>query len=179
VKFETKMKLLIIILLTGLAIAVCFLISSCEILKSKRVSSVDSVSVTKKTESNNSDSSGGRVSKEENKSKTEYERTTVVYPPRDTNVFNFYNQPPSAIIYEKGKTEQASSRVDSGWYKLIELQLKSLSDSLSKKAVEKNKDVEKETKGVGLIAVLMISLGVVILFKLMGWGLGKFTIVRK
>lgn len=178
-KFKTAIRALFFTLVVALILATCSLIGGCEILKSKRSSSADSTSVSRKTEANNSDSSGGRVSKEQSNSKNEYERTTFIYPPRDTTVLNVYNQPPSTIIYEKGKSEQATTRVDSGWFKMMEQQLKSMSDSLSSSRKENSKDVEKQTKGVGLIAVILIALGAVVLFKLMGWGLGKFTIVRK
>src|SRR5436190_21237646 len=154
-RFHTFIRVLFVILSILIGLATCSLIGGCEILKTKKSSSVDSTSLTKKTEISNSDETGGHISKDESKSKGEYERTTFIYPPRDTNIYNFYNQPPSTVIYEKGKTEQASTKTDSGWYKMLEQQVKSLTDSISSSRKENSKDVQKETKGVGLIAVIL------------------------
>jgi hypothetical protein len=148
---DKKMKIIIIISL--------FILSGCEILKSKRTSRIDS------TGSSRIDS--GRVVKSDGGSKRDstYFRETIYFG-RDTNVFNtttpVNNYYPTQIVRESGTVSRDE------WLRLLDSANKTKVDTSSKAVTVEEKSKKSETKGVGLITMILIAVGMVILNKSLG-----------
>lgn len=168
---------LVIIYLAIVALMHC----GCQVLKTKRSSRNDSTATAQVVKAASDSSAGGIVSKSNTASKEENEwwKKTFMFPTgRDTTVNNFY---PQTVILEggKGTKEQTTTNYDSAFYSTLQ---KMFSDSLSsiKRTVEENsKDKESKTKGLTLMAALLIMAGYVVVTKGLGWVLSKYTIVKK
>lgn len=160
-------------------ISTLFLFQSCEITKKLKRNSSDSTAVSKLTTSLIDTSGGGSVSKTTMVSKEDFDwwRTTMQYK-GDTSVTNVY---PSTIIYEggKGSKQSETNEVDSSWFKNALAIIQAQSDSISviKESFEKNK--QSETKGVGLVMVILICAGFWVVSKLFGLITSKYSIVKK
>lgn len=168
-----------------LNIAVIFLIgcgiTGCEILKNKKSLNQETTGVSKKETFAIDTSNGGSVKKNETKTKEEFDwyRLTQMFDnnkqqPGDTKVY------PTAVIYEggKGSKEQTSNTSDSNWFKNAIGLLTKQVDSLNSKLSSKEKDIQSETKGVGLVMVIFIVAGFFVLYMLGKYFFGKFKIIK-
>jgi hypothetical protein len=168
-----------------LVLFTCSLVGGCEVLKHKRTISGDSTHVTKMISAEIDTAGGGHVSKNESSSKSQYEKTTLLYPvSKDTNVFNFYNSfpqhagQPYAVIHETGTNEQSNKSFDSSWYSRMESRFTATLDSVNKRFNETTKD--KETRGplFSWFGIIVLIIGLFIVWELGKKYLGKYRIVK-
>lgn len=175
---ERTQKKLFLVLALVMLLVILFFSSGCEVLKNKSSRSSDSTSVKKLTVNDSNVNAGGNVSKNETKAKeaNEWERTIYQYG-RDTNVTNVY---PSTIIYERGSgtKEQQNNSTDSSFYFNLEKRLMNAIDSTNSNKQETEKDKSSNTKGVGLITIILIGLGLIVLNKGVGFIGSKYRLVK-
>jgi hypothetical protein len=185
-KFRDGIRVLFVALVILLVLATCSMIGGCEVLKHKRTISSDSTHVTKTVSAVVDTAGGGHLSKNESNSKSQYEKTTFLYPVnKDTNVFNFYNsfpQPagqPYAVIHETGTNEQSNKSFDSGWYTRMESRFAATLDSVNRRFNETSK--EKETRGplFSWFGIIVLIIGLLVLWELGKRYIGKYRIVKK
>lgn len=157
-------------LLAILALAAIVIgLPGCESSKKLFKRNADSTGVSRKESGLIDTSSAGSVKKNSSSSQENWDwwKTTVIPGARrDTNIYNFYNQPAGqaqapVIIYEggKGSKETQSNTIDSNWFKAALQQFKSEYDSTHKAENVKDLDKHTETKGLGLWAIAAIALG--------------------
>lgn len=171
----------IIGILIMLLLFIWWLLSGCEILKHRSSIATDSGTVSKAGSLLKDTSSGGRVSINTNTNKEAFDwfKTTLQYP-RDTtaNITNVY---PSTIVYEggKGTKEQTSITTDSTWFKNAIEQMQAKYDSGFAKMQASQMDSKSQTKGVGLMTVVLILLGYFVLTNGIKFISSKYSIVKK
>lgn len=158
-KSDSTPKLLFAALAITIAILIILFASGCEVLKSKRQSYSDTASV-KKTELVVKDSSAaGNVKITDEKRKEDYEWFRLILQnwPKDSSVTNIYPQP-ATIIYEggKGRSETAMIRRDSAWDNKLTLLVANTLDSMNRRMEMIEKKKQSETKGVGLVTLLIV-----------------------
>jgi len=178
----------LILIVAALLSFIVFCLSSCEVLKKSSSSSAENTSLQKQTTATTDSSTGGALKKQNSITKEDYDwfKTTLQFaaPAKDTNITNIYNytQPgqPATIIYEGGKgsrqTEQTT--IDSTWFKNALSQMQQQLDSTNTKLSAAQSQKHTETKGVGLITVLLIVGGGLLAYRLLGFA-SNFTIVKK
>lgn len=158
-------------------------LSGCELTKQIKHSTSDSTSLNKSTVNAVDTSKGGSVKTTNTTTKEDfdwYKITQLFSQNKDTSINNT-NVYPSTVIYEggKGTKEQVSNTIDSSWFK-NQLSFMTLTiDSLNKKIETYSKDKHSETKGVGLIMVIIIVVCGMIAYFLLSKILGGYTIVKK
>lgn len=183
-KFSKSYWVCLWLALLGLIIVVTMLFSSCKILHTKKVKSNDTTSV-KKTELNSKDSATkGAVKTDSSKTKEEFEWWRVILSQQrgDTNVYNFNSYPqPATVIYEggKGSREEQKHVYDSAWDNKITVLVAQSIDSMNRKISNLEKSSLSETKGVGLITVILIGAGFFIANLLLGYVGSNYTIKKK
>lgn len=172
------------LVLLGLILVVSMFFASCKILHFKKASSSDTTSL-KKTEVQVKDSSNkGGIKTDDTKTKDQYEwwRVITSLPRGDTNVYNINSYPaPATVIYEGGsgvKEEQRQVR-DSIWDNNVTVMVAQAIDSMNRKLSNLEKNSKTETKGVGLITVLLIGAGFLIANRLLGFVGSNYTITKK
>jgi len=143
---------MILALLLILLLAVVLL--SCEFTKKLIRSKSDSASVHKNEVNLIDTSKSGQVSKSSSNMQENWDwwkQTIIPGTRRDTNIYNFYNQPAGqaqqpVIIYEggKGSRETNTQQTDSFWRNMALQLLAKQSDSTHVK--EDTKQLEKETE---------------------------------
>lgn len=162
---------------------VCFCftcLSSCEVIKGKKSVKSDSTAVSKNTVNALDTSKSGSVTKSEVKSKEENEWWRIIQSFQKDTVNNVTNVYPSTVVYEggKGTREQTENKVDSTWFKNYISFMQSKYDSLSSKLEQVEKNKQSETKGVGLIMVIIIVIAAIILYAILSGYLKRFKIIR-
>jgi hypothetical protein len=179
---DKKLKLYKTILYAMITGVIILCLQGCEILKNKKSLQLDDTAVSKKETAATDSSQGGSINKTETKTKEEFDwwRMTQLFDqnkavPGETKVY------PSTIVYEggKGSKEQTQNSTDSTWFKNAISLLTNQVDSLNRKLEMKEKDIKSETKGVGLVMVIIIVAAAFVLY-LIGKGLfKKFSIVKR
>ena len=174
-----------VVLAILMAIVIAVFTGGCEVFKFRKENHSDTTSKKLTTLTDTSSQTGGSVKKEETKSKEENEwfKMTLQYlkdsKPGDP-VNNIYPAP-ATIIYEggKGSKEETKTSIDSSFYlntqKLVAMALDSMSRKMD--SIEKTKHVE--TKGLGLLAIVLIGVGLIALnkgFTVLG---NRYTITKK
>lgn len=169
-------------------VALALMLGGCEVIKAKKASRMDQTGVQRIAQSSSDSSAGGSLKKSDNISKEQYDwyRTTMQYLPgqyKDTNVTNVYNYPqqPATIIYEggKGAREQSSSTFDSSWFQNALATAMARVDSLTQKLEMSEKNKQSETKGVGLVMVIIIVIAGIVVYALLRNAIRKFKIVKR
>jgi hypothetical protein len=185
-KFHAAIRVLFVALVILLVLFTCSLIGGCEVLKNKRTISSDSTHVTKIVSAVIDTAGGGHVSKNESNSKSQYEKTTFLYPAiKDTNVFNFYNsfpQPasqPYAVIHETGTNEQSNKSFDSGWYFRMENRFVAFMDSTNKRFSESTKTKETKEPWLSSLGLIILVVGLLVLWEFIKKAANKYRIVKK
>jgi hypothetical protein len=171
----------------SIIIALLFIVFSCgcEVLKGKKSMKADSTNVKKSVVKDSNTTNAGSVSKNETNSKEQNEwwRQTYVYPQSKDSIItnNYFTTPPATIIYEggRGTKEESSKSSDSSFYHQFQLMLTEQMDSTRSMIAAQVKSKESETKGVGLITMILLLVGAVLLFKALGLIGSKYTIVKK
>lgn len=179
-KDNTIKSLLLILLAVVCILFTLLLCSGCEVFKFRKENKTDSTAVKKKIAVATDSSNGGSVKKEETKSKEENEWWRLIqHYGRDTVTNNFYPQP-ATIIYEggRGNKEESTSTVDSSYYQNMMRMVAMSFDSLNRKVDSIENKKHSETKGVGLITLLLVAGGAVVLLKLMGWVGSNYSFVK-
>lgn len=171
-----------IVFFLSFLLACMLLLSGCEVLKGKKSFTQDSVSVKKQQSAVIDTGNGGSVIKQQNSTKEAFDwyRMTQLFDsnkqlPGETKVY------PSTVIYEggKGTKEQNSSTIDSSWFKNALQMYASSVDSLNNKIATMEKNKQSETKGVGLIMVIIIAFGAVFVYGLLRYFLKGYSITKK
>lgn len=174
------MRRIILVSITVLLLAI--LLGSCEILKFKKKTATDSTKVTTQQVAVKDSSTGGTVHKEEKNSKDDYEWWKVTLQnlqrPGDTTITNIY---PQTVIYEGGKgvKEESSNTYDTSWQHRFFEYMNARYDSLGVKIEAVQKDKHAETKGVGLITMILIIAGVYLLLNGLGFVVKNYSITKK
>ncbi|MEO0312289.1 MAG: hypothetical protein RIQ89_1946 [Bacteroidota bacterium] len=183
-KFNIKIKLLWLLM----ALLIAWLVSlftGCEVLKQKKSAKADSTSVKKQSTSIIDSNNAGSVSTAENKTKEESEWWRVIkqFAKPDTNVTNnYYHQgQPATIIYEggRGTKEEASKQTDSTWRNQFLSMVADALDSMNHKIESIDKGKHSQTKGVGLVTLLLLLGGFFILSNGAGFILKKYKISKR
>lgn len=165
------------VILLLLLVALC----GCEVLKHKSTNRVDSTSVKKSIAVDSSSLNAGSVKKEDKKSIEENEWWRIIQQfPRDTNVTNT-NVYPSTVIYEggKGKKEETQHTYDSAFLTQFATSVKTMFEQTLLRIEQLEKNKSSEFKGLGLLTMIAIALGVVVFFKGIGWLRNKYSIIKK
>jgi hypothetical protein len=199
-KFKARMGIAFVALFVMLVLSTCFLVSSCQVLKNKRTTSLDSTSVRREITEHATVDSGGSVSKSESLTKSQYDRTTFLFQDGfrtgiavskpDTNVINLYNtfpqpvQPykspqPYAIIHETGTNEQSNKTVDSNWHFKMESLLIAFMDSTNKKLSESTKTKETKEPWLSSLGLILLMIGILVLWEFIKQATSKYRIVKK
>lgn len=167
------------------------LLTGCEILKAKSSAQSSLKQASRQTEEGQSNNLAGSVSREAVDAKTvlDWWKTTYQfqssYQPAggDTmQIRNYINTPqPQVIIMEGGKSEQQTNtlRTDSAFYNQLISWVNTRFDTLSAQQIEMSKQKHSETKGVGVITLVLIGIGIVILNRLTGFLGNRYTITKK
>ena len=161
-----------------------FPITGCEVFKFLRQNSSDSTAVKKTAVTNSDSTAGGSVKKETSNSKEESEWWRIIqqYQPKggDTTINNFYPQP-ATIIYEggKGSREEIKNTTDSSWYSNIMKMMADTFDSTNRRLDTIERSKHSETKGLGLVTIVLIGVGLLIANKLLGFFGNNYRIAKK
>lgn len=183
-KFTKSYWVCLWLALLGLIIVVAMLFSSCKILHTKKANSNDTTSL-KKTELTSKDSATkGGVKSDSSKTKEEFEwwRLILSQQNRDTNIYNINSYPqPATVIYEggRGSREEQKHVYDSAWDNRMTVLVAQSIDSMNRKISNLEENKKTETKGVGLITVILIVVGSLIGYRLLGFLGGNYTITKK
>jgi len=153
-------------------------LSGCEVIKGKRSISSDSTAVKKEILQITDTSKGGSVKTNTTKEEFDWYKMTQLFDqkkqtPGDTKVY------PTTVIYEGGKGTKESSTVDSSWFLNALNLMQANLDSTNKKLQESEKNKKSETKGVGLIFIILICVGCIVLYAILSGYLKRFKIVKK
>ncbi len=168
----------------ALIIVVSMSFASCKILHTKKANSNDTTSL-KKTELTSKDSSAkGGVKTDSSKTKEDYEWWRVILSQQkgDTNIYNINSYPqPATVIYEggKGSREEQKHVYDSAWDNRMTVLVAQTIDSMNRKISNLEKNSRSETKGVGLITIILIGAGFLIANRLLGFVGSNYTITKK
>jgi hypothetical protein len=202
-KFKNRIRILAVALVALLVLFTCTLVGGCEVLKSKKTTSIDSTSVKKETLAQTMTSSGGSISTTQSTDKSQYDRTTFLFPTFDTSRFDKYldqhmeshpyqpgqppiiqSQPyspvqPYAIIHETGTNEQNTKTVDSTWQSRMESLLMAFMDSTNRKVAESTKTKETKEPWITSLGLIVLMIGILILFEVLKKAVNKYRIVKK
>lgn len=147
---------------------VLLILPGCEIVRHARKSKSDSAAVKKSELQLQDTSKSGHISRQQSNTQEQWDwwkQTIIPGSRRDTNVYNFYNQPAGTaaqpvIIYEggKGSRETNTQQTDSFWRSMALQLLSRQTDSTHNKTEAKAVDKEAETKGLGLWLIALIGL---------------------
>ncbi len=184
-RFNIKMTIIFLLLCVLMGLLVCTF-SSCEILKHKKSETLDSTRIIKTVVAIKDTTSAGVVSKEKTTEKeaNEWWRVIQQFQPHGgdtTIVYNNHYPQPATVIYEggKGSREATAERTDSAWINSVMTMVATSLDSMNKKLTTIEKDKKSETKGVGLLTVLLLGVGFVLLNYLLGFVGSNYSIVKK
>lgn len=169
--------------LLALIIVVTVMFSSCKILHTKKESKNDTTRVIKSDLTIKDTSSTGSTKTDNTQSTDKYEwwRIIASLPKGDTNVYNINTYPaPATVIYEGGsgvKEEQREIR-DSSWDNKMTMLVAQAIDSMNRKISNLEERSKTETKGVGLLTLILIGAGFLIANKLLGFLGSNYTIKK-
>lgn len=183
-KFSKSYLVCLWLALLALIIVVSLLFSSCKILHTKKESKNDTTRVIKADLSVKDTSSKGSIKKDDTQSTDKYEwwRIITSLPKGDTNVYNINTYPaPATVIYEGGSGVKEEQRqiMDSSWDNKMTMLVAQAIDSMNRKISNLENNSRTETKGVGLMTILLIGAGFLIANKLLGFLGGNYTITKK
>lgn len=183
-KFTKSYWVCLWLALLSLIIVVSMLFASCKILHTKKTNSNDTTSVKKTDLSTKDSSTKGGVKTDSSKTKEEFEWWRLILSQHrgDTNVYNFNSYPqPATVIYEggKGSREEQKHMYDSAWDNKVTVLVAQSIDSMNRKISNLEKNSRTETKGVGLITVILIGAGFLLANRLLGFVGSNYTITKK
>lgn len=173
---ETFLKWCVIGVIIFLIAVVVFGLYGCEVLKKKETVKSDSTSVKKELAVKVDSTHSGSVTKTDISEMYEKWKETIVLPKSEPNVTNLH---PVQIIREYEKGEKQETKTDSSFYHNFQSMMFLAIDSLNRKIDQFSKDKHSETKGLGLLTVILIALGVVVAFKGLGFITSKYSIIKK
>ena len=189
---EVKMKLsakkiasFIVLAAIGLVVWLLFFsMAGCEVFKFRKQSKEDSAAVKKATIISTDSTNGGSVKKETINVKEFFDwwKVTQQFQPKsgDTTINNFYPQP-ATIIYEggRGTREESKSSIDSNYYTNIMKMMMATFDSTNRRLDTIEKTKHSETKGLGVITLVLLGVCLLIANKLLGFVGNNYSISKK
>lgn len=175
-----------VLLIYMLAVIVLVFCTGCNIERFFSRQRSDSTAVSKVQTGIKDSLNSGSVSTNNSKSKEDYEWWRMIVenmPKGDTavTVNNIYPAP-ARVIYEGGsgtRQEEKQSK-DSTWMHQLFSLIKESFDSTNRRIDNVEKQSKTETKGLGLFfTLILVMIGAVLLFKLMGFVGNNYSIIKK
>lgn len=161
-------------------------LSSCRVIKGKQSVKSDSTAVHKVEAVTKDSTVAGAVSKSDITEMYEKWKATFTFP-KDTSVVNIHNYPtetpwrvqPIQVTYEKETGERRETRTDSAWMHQFTQSVFVALDSVNRKLDQVTKSKQSETKGLGLIAVILIGFGILLFWEGAKKIVSKYSIIKK